>query len=149
LKDEAIIHLKEAVMVKGKWRNTVLFSLLAGALGLHTAARATNMYAPQIDITGTYNCSGNNPGSTGNGYHGTATISKAGSTYLMSWSIAGTSYTGIGIKNGTMLSVSWYSAGQTGIVVYHISPNGTGVTLNGQWAGMGANGLLGTETLTR
>jgi len=129
--------------MKGKGFRAVVFTILA--LGLFTAAKAAS-YAP--DITGSYNCAGTNPGQANTqGYQGTTTISKDGNTFLLGWTIGGTSYTGVGIRNGNILSVAWYTAGQTGVVAYQISPDGR--TLKGTWTGVGGNGNLGYETLSR
>jgi hypothetical protein len=105
-------------------------------------------WTPNID--GNYVCNGTNPGNTGSGYTGTVSISRAGSTYLMRWHIGRDTFTGLGILKGDTLSVSWYSAGKTGVVVYQVLQEGdSDVSLKGVWASLGGNGQLGTETLVR
>ena len=132
-------------MGQSKWFRAVVLSFLVAVAGMPAMGRAFQ----DVDITGTYTCTGTNPGETsGPGYKGTASITQAGNTYMMSWYINGESFTGIGIRNGNMLSVSWYASGKTGIVVYRIN-GGSHLTLRAQWAAMGGNGLLGTETLTK
>src|SRR5258708_2097655 len=106
---------KEELMFQGKWRQRIIFSLLVLALGVSAGVKAAQSY--ETDISGSYSCKGTNPGSAGGpGYHGTTSITKLGSTYLLGWTINGESFTGIGIRNGNILSVSWYASGKTGIV---------------------------------
>ncbi len=132
-------------MFRAKGFRVVVLTMLAVAAGIFTSAKAAGTMP---DISGNYTCQGTNPGTTsGPGYRGITTISKVGNTFLMGWTISGTSYTGVGLRNGNILSVAWYSAGQTGVVAYQISPDGR--TLKGTWAGVGGTGLIGYETLTR
>lgn len=97
-------------------------------------------------FSGTYSVSGTNPG-VGR-YTGTLTITPRGEVYDVRWSIAGTSYGGVGIANGDMLSVAYTGGDHTwfGVVTYKQSADGT---LNGRWAVAGASTTPGTETATR
>ncbi len=93
---------------------------------------------------GDYTVQGSNPGGKGH-YAGTLTMTKKGEVYEMQWRV-GTTYRGIGIQHGNILSVGWGAPGQSGygVVSYTIATDGT---LTGQWATASAPNL-GTETLT-
>lgn len=100
--------------------------------------------APAFALTGKYAVKGTNPGGKGN-YAGTVTITQKGDLYQLAWSV-GANYTGVGIKNGNVLSVGWGTGGAAGygIVAYTIGADGT---LTGTWAGA-KDATLGTEMLT-
>ncbi|MBI4237777.1 MAG: fibronectin-binding protein [Deltaproteobacteria bacterium] len=97
-----------------------------------------------LALAGKYAVKGTNPGGKGN-YTGTVTITQKGDLYQLAWSV-GTTYTGVGIKSGNVLSVGWGTGGAAGygVVSYTIGADGT---LTGTWAGPKDTGL-GTETLT-
>ena len=94
-------------------------------------------------VVGTYSCEGTNP--DGGTYAGIVQIIKHGDSYLVRWTMPDESQVlGIGILNGSTLSVSYYG-GTPSIVVYAIE-NGK---LTGTWTAVGADGELFTETLTK
>ncbi len=133
-------------MFLNKRNRVAVFSILFLLFGFAPLMAQTTA---QTDITGDYSCTGTNPGNV-NPYQGTVSIFKLGSTtYRLVWKFGGTLDTGIGIRNGNMLSVSWYAPKRSGIVVYQISDFNGSLTLNGEWAVSGSNGALGTETLAR
>lgn len=95
--------------------------------------------APAPSIEGRYSALGQNP--NGSTYRGTAVISRSGNGYVISWSIAGQSFSGAGQLRGNILTIQWTgSGGGGGVVIYSVTPSGV---LQGVWAD-GA----GRETLT-
>ena len=104
---------------------------------------------PVIEIGGYYSCQGVDGG--GKTYKGLAAISRQKEVYLVQWMVdVGTAFTGIGIRQGNTLSVSWAlppnKEGVTvcGINVYKIHPG----RLVGKWATLPGNGVQHDETLT-
>ena len=97
-------------------------------------------------FSGSYNVTGTNPGV--GAYKGTLSISARGDVYDVYWSIAGTSYGGVGVANGDTLSVAYTGADKTwfGVATYRQRPDGT---LDGKWAVAGGSTKLGTETAVR
>ncbi len=100
------------------------------------------------DISGYYTCRGLETG--GKTYSGIAVISKKGDVYLIQWMVGGGStFTGIGIRQGNALSASWAIAGERGLVrgvnTYKIE---SGPRLVGRWATLPGAGNLQSETLT-
>ena len=102
--------------------------------------------APSID--GYYTCKGKEAG--GKAYSGICVIAKKNDVYLVSWMIgAGSSFTGIGIRQGNNLAVSWTITGDRGVVrgvnLYQIQSGGR---LVGRWATLPGPGAMQQETLT-
>jgi hypothetical protein len=102
--------------------------------------------APSLD--GYYTCKGKEAG--GKSYTGICVIAKKNDVYLVSWMIgAGSSFTGIGIRQGNNLAVSWSITGDRGVVrgvnLYQIQSGGR---LSGRWATLPGPGVMQTETLT-
>jgi hypothetical protein len=100
------------------------------------------------DISGYYTCRGQETG--GKTYSGVAVISKKGEVYVVQWMVGGGStFAGIGIRQGNTFSASWAIAGERGLVrgvnMYKIEP---GPRLVGRWATLPGGGYLQTETLT-
>ncbi|MCC9605031.1 hypothetical protein LOC68_25005 [Blastopirellula sp. JC732] len=112
------------------------------------------LFAPALsfggDITGMYDCVGDNAG--GGQYQGTVFISKSGDAYKLEWNIAGRKHQGIAILTDGVLASSWIikQVGpggivvQGGVVVYKVEQNGR---LSGKWVGHGGGKIL-TEVLT-
>jgi hypothetical protein len=101
----------------------------------------------QVNIAGTYSCSGENPG--GKAYEGTVEITKKGDTYAIEWTLkAGDTYEGVGTLNGNILSVAWKSGNVAGLVVYKVEKGDKGPKLVGKWTGVPSDGKLLNETLT-
>jgi hypothetical protein len=102
--------------------------------------------APEID--GYYTCKGKE--AAGKAYSGICVIAKKNDVYLVSWMIgAGSSFTGIGIRQGNQLVVSWSLSGDRGLVrgvnLYQIQSGGQ---LTGRWATLPGPGVMQSETLT-
>jgi hypothetical protein len=102
--------------------------------------------APSID--GYYTCKGKEAG--GKQYSGICVIAKKNDVYIVSWMIgAGSSFTGIGIRQGNNLAVSWTISGDRGVVrgvnLYQIQSGGR---LSGRWATLPGPGVMQQETLT-
>ena len=102
--------------------------------------------APGID--GYYTCKGKEAG--GKAYTGICVITKKNDVYVVSWMIgAGSSFTGIGIRQGNNLAVSWSITGDRGVVrgvnLYQIQSGGR---LSGRWATLPGPGVMQSETLT-
>jgi len=80
----------------------------------------------------------------GKSYTGRVNIQPNGETYLVTWTLANESYSGIGIRHGDTLVVGWGPGQQVGAVVYEIQGN----SLTGRWAAA-AMKSTGSETLTK
>ncbi len=109
--------------------------------GMKGEEKATEGKPGQLE--GTYQIAGSNPGNQGQ-YKGELTITKAGEVYNLVWSVAGTSYKGIGIKNGDKLVAGWGFDNKFGLVHYQFSGNAA----KGTWA-VGGFPKTGTENITR
>jgi hypothetical protein len=113
-------------------------------------ARADFITEPVIgDLSGYYVCEGQEgPGKT---YRGLAVITKKGDMYLMQWVMGSVNFSGVAIRNDTILAASWAMAvGDKGTIVrginmYRIEP---GPRLIGRWAVSSSDGTIRTETLT-
>lgn len=100
------------------------------------------------DLAGSYKCSG-----SGNGgkYEGTVEVSKDGDAYRVEWEIAGAKHAGVGIydKDKGVLSTSWASLVEggviTGVAVYQVEKG----KLSGRWAAYPGDGKLYDEVWTR
>jgi len=77
-------------------------------------------------------------------YSGDVVVDQIGNTYHVAWTIAGTTYAGIGISDGTNLAVGYRSGDAIGVAYY--TPSNLG--LSGIWAYENGN-TVGTETWTR
>lgn len=100
------------------------------------------------EIGGYYTCKGVEVG--GKTYTGVCVISKKGEVYLVSWMIGtGSTFTGLGIRQGNTLAVSWALPGDRGMVrgvnLYTIQSGGR---LSGRWATLPGPGMLQSETLS-
>lgn len=109
--------------------------------------RAALEAKPQAgDLSGYYLCKGVEVG--GKRYSGIAAIARKGDIYIVTWSIgAGSTFTGLGIRQGETLAVSWAMPGPgvlRGANVYRIEPQ----RLTGRWSTLPGPGVLQTETLT-
>jgi hypothetical protein len=102
--------------------------------------------APTVDFSGVYKCDGRN--ADGSPYEGIVEIMKVQNTYRVRWTLArGQVHVGLGIATNDFLSVSYYSEGGAGVIVYGAESNGE--RLVGRWTELGAQGELFTETLTK
>ncbi len=104
---------------------------------------------PVGDISGYYSCKGRDV--NGKSYKGLAMIIKKNDIYVVQWTIGiGSSFVGIGIRNGDTLAISWaMNRDDKGIVrgvnLYKIYP---GPRLAGYWATLPGPGVRQEETLT-
>lgn len=104
---------------------------------------------PEIgDLTGYYTCKGQETG--GKTYSGVVVINKKNEIYVIQWNCAGSSFLGIGIRQGNVLAASWTIPGDgkgvvRGVNMYKIEP---GPRLVGRWASLPGNGYLQSERLT-
>ncbi len=140
------------------------------ACSKHTKRIAKHFYAASAaimlavspalaDPQGTYAVKGLNP-SDGSTYEGTVTVERTGTTYSVSWDIAGKQFIGVGIgaaptdtgilvgdadTRDNALSVGYTSDGTYGQVFVAEQPDGT---WKGVWA-YGGGDTIGTETWTR
>lgn len=80
---------------------------------------------------------------TGKSYRGTVSIQQNGSIYRMLWSIGGETWSGVGIKKGSLLFAG-RAPGGGAVVVYTLRSG----TLAGQWA-QPATSELGSEYLKK
>jgi hypothetical protein len=109
-----------------------------GQLGTEVATRSA-----EGGLAGTYQIQGINPGNEG-GYDGTLEIQETGDTYQLTWQVASNTYTGVGLRSGDWLAVSWGEPGSFGIVDYTID----GDAMDGRWAVLD-KAQLGVEDLAR
>lgn len=91
---------------------------------LNLFAKAANDGTPALG--GRYKVNGANP--DGSRYSGSVTISQAGQGYRVDWVVGQSTYQGIGVLEGNVLTVDW---GSDTPVVYALGPDGT---LSGLWA---------------
>lgn len=94
---------------------------------------------------GTYTVEGQ--GADGSRYEGTVTFAPSGpNTWRVTWRIGGDTTQGVAIlaPEGRMLAVGYIMAGDTGVAIYALQPDGR---LQGTWT-QGRGGGTGTEVLT-
>lgn len=132
--------------------------LFVGALSAFSPARpeAVAKTSPALeqsigDISGYYVCKGLETG--GKQYNGVAVISRKNDVYIIQWMIgSGSTFTGLGIRQGDTFAASWAIPGERGVVkgvnMYRIETGSTGPRLVGRWATVPGPGVLQTETLT-
>lgn len=100
------------------------------------------------NLDGYYTCKGVELG--GKTYNGICVIARKNDIYVVQWMIgASSTFSGIGIRQGNNLAVSWIIPGDKGIVrgvnLYRIE---SGPRLTGRWATIPGPGILQSETLT-
>ena len=119
----------------------------------------TSLFAPAARsedhpaLSGLYLCEGTDP--TGSDYRGVVQIATHRNTVIHTWMFPdGTgrgalrpSAVGVGIANGSSLSVSYYTATMAGLVVYRIEQESH--RLVGEWTVAGGDGTLYSEILTK
>src|SRR3954471_10371857 len=105
--------------------------------------------APDVtEISGYYICKGQE--AAGKAYTGVAVITKKGDIYIVQWMVGtGSGFSGIGIRQGSTLAVSWTLQNANGMVrgvnLYRID---SGPRLTGRWATLPGPGVMQSETLT-
>jgi hypothetical protein len=98
------------------------------------------------DISGSYTARGKL--TTGSAYETFVGIAKKGGAYTVGWAnLKGFGYSGIGVRQGDYLAVTYMvSQNNAAVVLYHVMSKST---LVGTWTTHEAGGAVGTETLTR
>jgi len=105
--------------------------------------------APDVaEISGYYVCKGQE--AAGKNYTGVAVITKKADIYIVQWMVGtGSGFSGIGIRQGNTLAVSWTLQNANGMVrgvnLYRID---SGPRLTGRWATLPGPGVMQSETLT-
>jgi hypothetical protein len=100
--------------------------------------------AHPVPLAGIYECQGT--GADGRVYRGAVIIEPDGNRFLVQWYVASElTAVGIGIRDGDMLAVSFFSADNGGVVLYRID----GAKLAGHWSAPLSDGEIFEETLTR
>lgn len=103
---------------------------LAAAAVIGASVISTIQPAASQPLVGNYQCTGKN--SNGGVYTGEINISKRGEGYFLTWTIAGITHSGVGIKRGNVLASSWSpSPNMHGVVAYEIESRGQ---LKGLWS---------------
>jgi hypothetical protein len=123
-------------------------------VALVAVAAPASRAAGEPELDGVYMSEGLNP--DGREYRGLVHIARHGESFVVSWMSARIgddallfvpTSIGVGIVNGGMLAVSYYSEEMAGIVLYRIEEDGH--RLAGIWAVVGDDGGVYSETLTR
>ncbi len=100
------------------------------------------------EFTGYYTCKGAEM--NGKTYSGICVISKQKEVYVVNWVIGnGSTFSGIGIRQGNNLAISWTLPNDRGGVIrginlYRIE---AGPRLVGKWAAIPGPGVMASETL--
>ena len=109
---------------------TVVRRFLAAAAVIGASLISTVQPAVSQPLDGNYQCTGKN--SNGAIYTGEINISKRGEGYFLTWTIAGHTHNGVGIKRGNVLASSWSpNPNLHGVVIYEIESRGQ---LKGLWS---------------
>ncbi|MCI0637507.1 MAG: hypothetical protein L0Y72_01295 [Gemmataceae bacterium] len=104
---------------------------------------------PEVaDLSGYYLCNGQE--GLGRKYNGLCVITKRNDVYLMQWVVGGTSFSGIGMRQGNVFSASWATTNEKGLTrgVHQYRIETAGPRLVGRWATLPGNGVMQHETLT-
>lgn len=103
------------------------------------------------DLSGYYTCKGEEAG--GKKYSGIVVLTKKGDVYVINWVVGGGStFSGIGIRQGEQLAASWAIPNEKGQIVrgvnlYRIEGTTDGARLVGRWASLPGPGVQQQETL--
>jgi hypothetical protein len=120
----------------------VLVALAGPRVGAEPAALPGS--AEPAGLAGVYEFQG--MGADGRPYRGAVVIEPDGDRFLLQWFISRElSAVGLGIREGNMLAVSFFSADAGGVILYRID----GQRLVGHWSAPLTNGQVFEETLTR
>src|SRR5688500_16452292 len=74
-------------------------------------SNSTSTDSKEGDVAGDYTVTGKNP--NGQSYKGDLTIRKQEEVYQFSWTVAGSNYDGVGVRDGDLIAVG-YGAGENG-----------------------------------
>ena len=108
----------------------VVRRFLAATAVIGAALISTIQPAISQPLVGDYQCTGKN--SNGAINTGEINISKRGEGYFLTWTIAGHTHNGVGIKRGNVLASSWSpNPNLHGVVIYEIESRGR---LRGLWS---------------
>src|SRR5262245_47198313 len=119
------LHLR-AGRARRQWGDSMRYLMaIAAALVLNLTATIA------AEPTGTYRVEGNNPGNSGARYTGTVTVERTGETYRVTWVINNQRFSGTGIVNRDIFSVSYSASNQAGLAVYSEEAG----NWNGIWTG--------------
>ncbi len=99
-------------------------------------------------IEGFYSCKGTEAG--GKPYSGVCVIQKKNDVHVFQWVMTGgSSFAGVGVRQGDTIAVGWAIPGEKGIIrgvnVYRVEQ---GPRLVGRWASLPGPGIVQDETLT-
>jgi hypothetical protein len=103
------------------------------------------------EISGYYTCRGQEM--NGKSYTGLCVIAKQKDVYVVNWVIGtGSTFSGIGIRQGNTLAISWTLPNDRGgfvrgVNLYRLEAGENGPRLIGRWATMPGPGVLASETL--
>jgi hypothetical protein len=132
-----------AVVVVG-----VVWVVGLGGVSQSPAQQPARAEQAKVNIEGQYVCVGVNP--TGGEYRGVTRIAKERDAWRLTWQVGGVeNHEGVGLLNGDLLSVSWRTGDEGGVVVYTVKRQGNSVRLEGKWTYFGAGGEVFDETLTK
>ena len=121
---------------------SLFLTMVVGPLVGHAAAMPAA--AEPAALPGVYECRG--IGADGRQYRGAVVIEPDGNRFVLQWYIsAELAAVGLGIREGDVLAVSFFSADAGGVVLYRID----GQQLVGHWSAPLTNGQVFEETLTR
>jgi hypothetical protein len=92
-----------------------------------------------VPYEGKYIIEGTRP--SGTRYQGTATLSRSGDQFSLSWNIDNQTFSGSGTLSGNQLSIKWRQGSKGGgLIVYTLNPNGS---LSAAWGeGKGSETLV-------
>jgi serine/threonine protein kinase len=103
-----------------------------------TGAVQKNANPQGVPYEGKYQVEGTRP--NGSRYQGTATLTRSGERFSLTWNIDNQAFSGSGALSGNRLSINWSQGSKPGgLIIYTVNPNGN---LSAVW-GDGK----GTETL--
>lgn len=119
--------------------------VFAVAASSHLLAALADAKRP---LEGLYACKGTNP--DGGTYEGRVEIAKKGDGYNLKWKVGESTYLGVALREGDVLSVAWGLPGGggtvVGVVAYKINADGT---LNGRWTVLGGDNKAQKESLRK
>ncbi len=128
-------------------------AVIASAMTVaNTPKQPPEKIGPPVDVAtepmeGYYSADGHEQTATGQkAYSGVCTIRKARDIFVVTWSINGSSFTGIGLMRGDTFSVGWGmpDGKVSGLNVYKLNSDGT---LDGHWATFPGSGKAHPESL--
>ncbi len=140
---------KEFLMIRRIILVAVVLCIVAANRPETEVVRAKVEKAPLDEMGGYFTCKGKEV--SGKTYSGITIITRKNDLYLVQWMLSGGStFTGVGIRQGNTLATSWAMVADKGTLIrgvnmYKIEP---GPRLSGRWATIPGPGVVQTETLT-